>query len=64
MSILKDLNMNSKTEYLFHSRISRSYDFSEQDWLLLAQYWYPIALARDITEQPRNHVIGYAIGHL
>lgn len=26
--------------------------FSEHDWQLLAQYWYPIALARDITEQP------------
>ncbi|MEN3979020.1 Rieske 2Fe-2S domain-containing protein [Acinetobacter sp. CWB-B33] len=26
--------------------------FEEHDWHLLAEYWYPIALARDISEQP------------
>jgi hypothetical protein len=38
--------------------------FSQQDWLLLAQYWYPIALARDIRTTSSYHVIGYAFGHL
>ena len=26
--------------------------FATHDWHLLAEYWYPIALARDISEQP------------
>ncbi|WP_353169335.1 aromatic ring-hydroxylating dioxygenase subunit alpha [Acinetobacter sp.] len=45
--------MNSRTEYLFHSEFPVHMTFSQQDWLILAQYWYPIALAREISEQPQ-----------
>jgi nitrite reductase/ring-hydroxylating ferredoxin subunit len=31
--------------------------FEEHDWHLLAQYWYPIALARDITDQPTSSML-------
>lgn len=31
--------------------------FAAHDWHILAQHWYPIALARDITEQPTSTML-------
>ncbi|WP_151715896.1 aromatic ring-hydroxylating dioxygenase subunit alpha [Acinetobacter sp. TUM15071] len=45
--------MNSKVITTFkHTDLPVHMTFSEHDWQLLAQHWYPIALARDISEQP------------
>lgn len=44
--------MNTKTIATFNPDLPVHMTFSEHDWHLLAQHWYPIALARDISEQP------------
>ena len=44
--------MNSKTIPIYHPDLPVHMTFSEHDWLLLARYWYPIALARDISAKP------------
>lgn len=49
--------MNSKTSSSFNPDLPVHMTFSEHDWQLLAQYWYPIALARDITEQPLGTIL-------
>lgn len=45
--------MNSRTEHLFNTEFPLHMTFSQQDWQILAQYWYPIALVRDVSEQPQ-----------
>jgi Phenylpropionate dioxygenase and related ring-hydroxylating dioxygenases, large terminal subunit len=44
--------MTSKAIATFNPDLPVHMTFEEHDWHLLAEYWYPIALARDITEQP------------
>ena len=44
--------MNTKTIATFNPDLPIHMTFPEHDWHLLSQHWYPIALARDITEQP------------
>ena len=44
--------MTSKAIATFNPDLPEHMTFEEHDWHLLAKYWYPIALARDITEQP------------
>ncbi|WP_180003970.1 MULTISPECIES: aromatic ring-hydroxylating oxygenase subunit alpha [unclassified Acinetobacter] len=44
--------MNSTTIPVFNPDLPIHMTFEEHDWHLLAQYWYPVALARDISEQP------------
>lgn len=44
--------MNTKAIATFNPDLPIHMTFSEHDWHLLAQHWYPIALARDISEQP------------
>jgi hypothetical protein len=49
----EDKKMNSKVIASFNPiDLPVHMTFSEHDWQLLAQHWYPIALARDISEQP------------
>ncbi|CAM4140644.1 Rieske 2Fe-2S domain-containing protein [Acinetobacter pragensis] len=43
--------MNSKIK-TYNPDLPVHMSFDEHDWHLLAEYWYPIALARDINEQP------------
>lgn len=43
--------MNSKIK-TYNPDLPVHMSFDEHDWHLLAEYWYPIALARDIHEQP------------
>ena len=43
--------MNSKAITTFNPEVPVHMTFKEHDWHLLAEYCYPIALARDITEQ-------------
>lgn len=62
--------MNTKTIATFNPDLPIHMTFPEHDWHLLSQHWYPIALARDITEQPTAtmlqcyNAIGYAISNL
>ena len=44
--------MNSKNIATFNPDLPVHMTFEEHDWHLLVQHWYPIALARDITDQP------------
>jgi len=44
-------SMNSKIN-TYNPDLPVHMTFEEHDWHLLAEYWYPIALARDISEQP------------
>lgn len=44
--------MNTQAITTFNPDLPIHMTFSEQDWHLLAQYWYPIALVREISEQP------------
>lgn len=44
--------MNSKNIATFNPDLPIHMTFEEHDWHLLVQHWYPIALARDITDQP------------
>ena len=44
--------MNTKAIATFNPDLTIHMTFPEHDWHLLSQHWYPIALARDITEQP------------
>ncbi len=44
--------MNAKNITTFNPDLPVHMTFSEQDWLLLAQYWYPIARLDEISEQP------------
>ncbi|MFN3905227.1 MAG: Rieske 2Fe-2S domain-containing protein [Acinetobacter junii] len=44
--------MNTKTIATFNPDLPIHMTFPEHDWHLLSLHWYPIALARDITEQP------------
>ena len=44
--------MNSKTILTYQPDLPVHMTFSEHDWHLLAQYWYPVALAREVSEQP------------
>lgn len=44
--------MNSTTIPVFNPDLPIHMTFEELDWHLLAQYWYPVALARDVSEQP------------
>lgn len=44
--------MNSTTIPVFNPDLPIHMTFEEHDWHLLAQYWYPVALARDVSEQP------------
>ncbi len=44
--------MNSKNIATFNPDLPVHMTFEEHDLHLLAQHWYPIALARDITDQP------------
>ncbi|GBQ10495.1 hypothetical protein AA14362_2567 [Acetobacter cerevisiae DSM 14362] len=38
----------SKTD----ARLPRDVSFHEEDWLILASYWYPVALVRELEEKP------------
>lgn len=38
----------SKTD----ARLPRDLSFDEDDWLILASYWYPVALVRELEEKP------------
>lgn len=49
--------MNSSILPVYNPDLPIHMSFSEQDWFLLSQYWYPIALARDISEQPIGTVL-------
>ncbi|MGN0937783.1 MULTISPECIES: Rieske 2Fe-2S domain-containing protein [unclassified Acinetobacter] len=44
--------MTSKAIATFNPDLPVHMTFEEHDWHLLAEYWYPIALAREISEQP------------
>lgn len=44
--------MTSKAIATFNPDLPVHMTFEEHDWHLLTKYWYPIALARDITKQP------------
>ena len=44
--------MTSKAIATFNPDLPVHMTFEEHDWHLLAEYWYPIALARDLSEQP------------
>lgn len=49
--------MTSKAIATFNPDLPVHMTFEEHDWHLLAEFWYPIALARDITEQPYGTVL-------
>ena len=49
--------MNSKNIATFNPDLPVHMTFGEHDWHLLAQHWYPIALARDITDQPTGTML-------
>lgn len=51
------MNMNSKTIRTFDPDLPIHLTFEEQDWHILAEYWYPIALVRDLTEQPTSTLL-------
>lgn len=44
--------MNHKMISTFDPDLPVHLTFNEHDWHILADYWYPIALARDLSEQP------------
>lgn len=37
-----------------HTDLPRACTFDADDWAILARHWYPVALARDVTEAPRS----------
>lgn len=58
MILLNDMNARTiPTLDNFNPDLPVHMTFNEQDWHLLAEYWYPIALARDISEQPLGTVL-------